>query len=45
LPQQKRKDVKLSVYHNRRYDSDYRTIKKVLDEGSLGKIIEAGNSL
>src|SRR6185503_11528109 len=29
----KKKNVKLSVYHNRRYDSDYRTIKKVLDEG------------
>jgi predicted dehydrogenase len=37
----KKKNVKLSVYHNRRYDSDYRTIKKVLDEGSLGRIIEA----
>ena len=24
----KEKNVKLSVYHNRRYDSDYRTIKK-----------------
>ena len=37
----KKKNVKLSVYHNRRYDSDYRTIKKVLDEGLLGRIIEA----
>jgi hypothetical protein len=27
----KKKGVKLSVYHNRRYDSDYRTIKKVLE--------------
>lgn len=37
----KKKNVKLSVYHNRRYDSDYKTIKKVLDERSLGKIVEA----
>src|SRR5215207_7992718 len=36
----KKKKVKLSVYHNRRYDSDYRTIKKILDEDSLGNIIE-----
>ena len=31
----------LSVYHNRRYDSDYRTIKKILDEGWLGNMVEA----
>ena len=37
----KKKKVKLSVYHNRRYDSDYRTVKKVLDEGWLGKIVDA----
>ena len=37
----KKKNVKLSVYHNRRYDSDYKTIKKVLEEGLLGKIVEA----
>lgn len=37
----KKKNVNLSVYHNRRYDSDYKTIKKVLKEGSLGKIVEA----
>lgn len=35
------KGVKLSVYHNRRYDSDYRTIKKVLAEELLGPIVEA----
>lgn len=34
-------NLKLSVYHNRRYDSDYRTIKKILEEGWLGKIVEA----
>ena len=37
----KKKKVKLSVYHNRRYDSDYRTVKKILDEGWLGNIVEA----
>jgi predicted dehydrogenase len=37
----KEKSVKLSVYQNRRYDSDYRTIKKILNEGWLGKIVEA----
>lgn len=37
----KEKNVKLSVYQNRRYDSDYRTVKNILDEGWLGKIIEA----
>ena len=31
----------LSVYHNRRYDSDYKIIKKVVDEGWLGDIVEA----
>ncbi|HVZ98144.1 MAG TPA: Gfo/Idh/MocA family oxidoreductase [Chitinophagaceae bacterium] len=31
----------LSVYHNRRYDSDYKTIKKVLSQNLLGKIVEA----
>ena len=33
--------IKLSVYQNRRYDSDYRTVKNILDEGWLGKIIDA----
>jgi len=37
----KEKKVKLSVYHNRRYDSDYKTVKKVLEEGLLGKIVDA----
>ena len=30
----------LSVYHNRRFDSDYMTVKKVLDEGLLGEIVD-----
>lgn len=37
----KRVNKKLSVYHNRRYDSDYRTIKRVLAEGWLGEVVEA----
>lgn len=37
----KKKNVKLSVYQNRRYDSDYKTIKRVLEEGLIGNIIEA----
>ena len=36
----KKKKVKLSVYQNRRYDSDFRTVKKVLEEGWLGNIID-----
>ena len=32
---------KLSVFQNRRYDSDFKTVKKILDEGSLGIVIEA----
>jgi predicted dehydrogenase len=34
------RNVYLSVYHNRRYDSDFRTIKKVLDEKLLGDMVE-----
>lgn len=37
----RKKNVKLSVYQNRRYDSDFKTVKKVLDEGLLGNIIDA----
>jgi scyllo-inositol 2-dehydrogenase (NADP+) len=33
--------VTLTVYHNRRFDSDYRTIKKVVEQGLLGEIVEA----
>ena len=31
----------LSVYQNRRWDSDFKTVKKVIDEHLLGTIIEA----
>ena len=37
----KKKKVKLSVYQNRRFDSDFKTVKKILDEGWLGNIVEA----
>ena len=30
----------LSVYHNRRFDSEYKTVKKVLDSNTLGRLIE-----
>jgi predicted dehydrogenase len=30
----------LTVYQNRRYDSDFRTVKKVVDEGWLGQPVE-----
>ena len=33
--------VKLSVYHNRRWDSDFKTVKKVIEKGVLGDIVEA----
>ncbi|MGZ3851085.1 MAG: Gfo/Idh/MocA family oxidoreductase [Flavisolibacter sp.] len=32
---------KLSVYQNRRYDSDFKTVRDVLKKGWLGNIIEA----
>jgi scyllo-inositol 2-dehydrogenase (NADP+) len=37
----KAKGVKLSVFQNRRYDSDLRTVKKILKEGWLGEIKDA----
>ncbi|MGZ3940291.1 MAG: Gfo/Idh/MocA family oxidoreductase [Flavisolibacter sp.] len=37
----KEKNKLLSVYQNRRYDSDYKAIKKVVDERLLGSLIEA----
>jgi predicted dehydrogenase len=35
------KNVTLTVYHNRRFDSDYRTIRKVVEQRLLGEIVEA----
>ena len=37
----KEKGLKLSVFQNRRWDSDLKTVKKVLDEQLLGEIVEA----
>ena len=37
----KSKNVKLSVYHNRRWDSDFKTVQKILNKGVLGDIVEA----
>ncbi|MEO6290854.1 MAG: Gfo/Idh/MocA family oxidoreductase [Ginsengibacter sp.] len=36
----KTQNKKLSVYQNRRYDSDYRTIKKILDRNVLGPLVD-----
>lgn len=35
-----KQNVLLSVYHNRRYDSDFKTVKKILGEGLLGDIVD-----
>ena len=32
---------KIAVFHNRRWDSDFKTVKKILNEGWLGAINEA----
>jgi predicted dehydrogenase len=34
-------NLHLSVYQNRRFDSDFRTVKKIINEGVLGEIIDA----
>ena len=36
----KKQNKKLSVYQNRRYDSDYKTIKKVISQNVLGDLVE-----
>jgi predicted dehydrogenase len=36
-----KKGVKLSVFQNRRWDSDYKTVKKVVEEGLVGEVVEA----
>jgi scyllo-inositol 2-dehydrogenase (NADP+) len=33
-----RNDVLLTVFHNRRWDGDYLTLRKLLDEGRLGEL-------
>ncbi|RYF51377.1 MAG: oxidoreductase, partial [Cytophagaceae bacterium] len=37
----KEKGLTLTVYQNRRWDSDLKTVKSVLEEGVLGAIVEA----
>jgi len=37
----KAKNLKLTVYQNRRWDSDLKTVKSVLDQNLLGEIVEA----
>jgi predicted dehydrogenase len=37
----KEKGRQLSVYQNRRYDSDYKIVRKVIEENLLGDLIEA----
>ncbi|WP_417352804.1 Gfo/Idh/MocA family oxidoreductase [Flavobacterium alkalisoli] len=37
----KQKGLKLSVYQNRRWDSDFKTVKEVIDEKLLGDVVEA----
>ncbi len=32
---------KLTSFQSRRFDSDYRTVKRIVDSGVLGKIVEA----
>ncbi len=36
-----RQEKKISVYQNRRYDSDFKTVRKILQEGWLGELVEA----
>jgi scyllo-inositol 2-dehydrogenase (NADP+) len=37
----KEKKLVISVYQNRRWDSDFQTVKKVVEEGLLGEVAEA----
>jgi scyllo-inositol 2-dehydrogenase (NADP+) len=37
----KERDLKLSVFQNRRWDSDFKTVRKIVEERRLGKIVEA----
>jgi len=36
----KEKNLKLSVYQNRRWDSDFKTVKSIVDKNILGEIVE-----
>lgn len=37
----KSKGLKLAVFQNRRWDSDFQTVKAVIDQGVLGDVVEA----
>lgn len=37
----KEKGLKLAVFQNRRWDSDFKTVKKIIDANFLGEIVEA----
>jgi len=37
----KENGLKLTVYQNRRWDSDFKTVKQVIDQNLLGEIVEA----
>lgn len=37
----KEKGVKLAVFQNRRWDSDLKTVQKIISDGILGEIVEA----
>ncbi len=37
----KEKKLKLAVFQNRRWDSDFKTVKKIIDDNLLGEIVEA----
>lgn len=39
LAQQQQKII--SVYHNRRWDSDFKTVQKIVQSGALGNVMEA----
>lgn len=41
----KAKGVVLGVYHNRRWDADIQTLKKLMDDGRLGKIWRLHNRM
>lgn len=34
------RDKKISVFHNRRFDSDYKTVKKIVEQDILGDVVE-----
>lgn len=37
----KEKGLKLAVFQNRRWDSDFKTVQKIINEGALGDLVEA----